>query len=230
MTDVSLKHLPRLLQAAGIVQMNPDLVRLALTHSSKNKKTNNERLEFLGDRVISLALADMIYAAYPNENEGDLALRHAALARMEVLADIARTYDLGSDMIVAGDSSSGGSVAGVDNVLADGVEALMGALYLDQGYAVCHAAVAVLWADILTDMVAPPRDPKTIIQEWTQSRGFPLPVYAEIGRSGPDHAPEFQVELRIKGFDPVVGTGASRRLAEKSAAVKMMESISNNAT
>ncbi len=216
---------PQLLRDAGITQIDNDLLRLALTHSSKNKKINNERLEFLGDRVISLALADMIYSQYPNENEGDLALRHAALARMEVLADIARAHHLGDDMITARMGKTGGAVGDIDNVLADGVEALIGALYRDQGYAVCADVIAVLWANVLADMVAPPRDPKTVVQEWTQGRGLPLPVYTETARSGPDHAPEFSVELRVRGFDPVVGTGASRRMAKKDAAAKMIEFI-----
>lgn len=219
-TDLAV---PRLLRDAGIMRMDQGLLRLALTHASKNKKMNNERLEFLGDRVISLALADMIYAQYPDENEGDLALRHAALARMEVLAQIARANDLGNDILTASMGKGSVAVGAIDNVLADGVEALIGALYRDQGYAVCADVVAVLWADVLANMVAPPRDPKTVVQEWTQGRGLPLPIYAEIGRLGPDHAPEFSVELRVQGLEPVVGTGSSRRLAEKAAAVKMME-------
>jgi ribonuclease-3 len=220
---VTAPALPQILIDAGVQKLDPALLKLALTHASKNRDVNNERLEFLGDRVLSLAIAHEIYTRYPGESEGDLALRHAALARADVLAGIARAHELSADILVA--HGEQGATARLDNVMADCLEALIGAVYLDQGYDVCARAVGVLWAGVLGDMTAPPRDPKTILQEWVQGRGLPLPVYAEIARSGPDHAPEFTIEVRVKGAAPVSATGLSRRLAEKAAAMKMMEKI-----
>lgn len=220
---MNVPALPKILAVAGIQKLDSTLLTLALTHASKNRDVNNERLEFLGDRVLSLALADAIYARYPGESEGDLALRHAALARADVLAGIARAHQLSKDILVS--PGEQGATARLDNVMADCLEALIGAVYLDQGYDVCARVVGVLWADVLGGMTAPPRDPKTVLQEWVQGRGLPLPEYVEIGRTGPDHAPEFTIEVRVKGVDPVSATGASRRMAEKAAAMKMMEHI-----
>lgn len=214
---------PKLLTDAGVQKLDPALLTLALTHASKNRDVNNERLEFLGDRVLSLALAHAIYTRYPGESEGDLALRHAALARADVLAGIARAHGLSDDILVA--NGEQGGTARLDNVMADCLEALIGAVYLDQGYDVCARTVGALWADVMGDMTAPPRDPKTVLQEWVQGRGLPLPEYVEIGRTGPDHAPEFTIEVRVKGVSPVSAIGPTRRAAEKAAAMKMMEHI-----
>jgi ribonuclease-3 len=215
--------MPSILSAAGIGAIDAELLRLALTHASKSKAKNNERLEFLGDRVLSLAVADMIYARYPDESEGDLALRHAALVRAETLARIARAHGLSRDVLAVGDGADG--PAQLDNVLADTFEALMGALYLDQGYPVCAAAVKIWWGSVMDDMAVPPRDPKSMVQEWAQGRGLPLPDYQLIERMGPDHAPEFLIELRVKGCDPVRATGPTRRQAEKEAARILIESL-----
>lgn len=214
---------PKILDDGGVTRLDPALLTLALTHASKNRDVNNERLEFLGDRVLSLALADAIYGRYPGENEGDLALRHAALARAEVLAGIARDHGLSNDILVANGEQA--STARLENVMADCLEALIGAVYLDQGYDVCARLVATLWANVLNGMTAPPRDPKTILQEWVQGRGLPLPEYVEIARTGPDHAPEFTIEVRVKGVAPLSAIGPTRRAAEKAAATKMMEQL-----
>jgi ribonuclease-3 len=173
--------------------------------------------------VLSLAIAHLIYRDYPGETEGDLALRHAALVRAEMLAGIARAHHLSADILAAG-----GDVgpASLDNVLADTLEALVGAIYLDQGYMVCAQAIEKWWQSATAAMITPPRDPKTIIQEWAQGRGLPLPDYQLIERTGPDHAPEFTVELSVKGEVPVRACGATRRQAEKAAAKLLMERLS----
>jgi ribonuclease-3 len=213
--------LPHILVEAGVTALDPELLTLALTHASKNRHINNERLEFLGDRVLSLVLAEMIYSRYQNESEGDLALRHAALARADMLVGIARDHGLAADIKMAGGE------AALDNALADALEALIGAVYLDQGFSVARDFVIALWTPSVVAMTAPPRDPKTILQEWAQGRGLPLPVYELIGRTGPDHAPEFTVEVQVPGQAPACGTGATRRLAEKAAATTMIAGITS---
>lgn len=206
-----------LLQAAGIVFKQEELLRLALTHASRAGKKNNQRLEFLGDRVLALVLADTIYALYPDENEGALALRHAALVQASTLAGIARTHELSAfiSATLVGVKTPDDIV---DNILADTLEALIGALYLDQGYAACQKLISVLWADAVRDMVTPPQDPKNALQEWAQARGKNLPVYTLLAQTGLAHAPVFEVRVSLENSLTANGTGPTRRMAEKDAA------------
>ncbi len=208
----------------GVIFRNKDLLRLALTHASKSKSQNNERLEFLGDRVLSLTLADILYTRYPLEPEGDLALRHAALVRADTLAQIARTLNIEAHLTLSpGDKAAG--TGRLENVLADALESLLGALYLDQGYDVCAPLIQTLWSDAIDSMPMPPRDPKTQLQEWAQSRNLGLPKYTEKSRSGPDHALIFVVEVQLPGHSPQIGKGASLRIAEKAAASAFLKEI-----
>ncbi|MCB1555942.1 MAG: ribonuclease III [Alphaproteobacteria bacterium] len=196
----------------------------ALTHSSAGADGNYERLEFLGDRVLGLVMAHVLYETFPDEAEGDLAKRHAALVQGKTLADIAREIDLGATMILSDAEARGGGTDN-DSILADGVEAVIGALYLDGGLAPCAAAIKTLWGERVREMNEPPRDPKTALQEWAQGRGLPLPLYEEIGREGPDHAPEFTIQATVQGFDPAAAKGSSRRAAEKTAAATLLERL-----
>lgn len=194
------------------------LLRAALTHSSAGDAENYERLEFLGDRVLGLAMADILYADFPDESEGELARRLAALVQCSTLARIARALDLGAVLTL-----SGGAGTDNENILADSLEALLGALYRDAGFPPCRALVETLWrTEILSD-IAPPRDPKTALQEWAQGRGLPLPVYEIAGREGPDHAPVFTIRASVKGHPPQEARGGSRRAAEKSAAESLLK-------
>lgn len=216
--------IPHILDAAGITFKNSDLLTLALTHASKNRDVNNQRLEFLGDRVLGLALAHALYDLYGDENEGALALRHAALVQAKTLATIARTHHLSDDIIVSA-SERAAQTTLVDNVLADTVEALIGALYLDQGFDACVRFVMFLWADTVKTMVIPPQDPKNTLQEWAQGRGLPLPIYTLTDRTGPDHAPVFNVAVHVEPDYRANGSGATRRAAEKQAATALLQTL-----
>ncbi len=201
-----------------------DLLHTALTHSSTGKDKNYERLEFLGDRVLGLVIARLLFEKFPNENEGDLAKRLAFLVQGKTLAQLSSQISLG-DYILLSDAERGAGGAKNDHILADVFEAVIGAIYLDGGIEPCYALIKMQWENILEAMEKPPMHPKTAIQEWAQAHGLPLPVYEIIGQSGPDHAPIFDVKLTVKGYPPVSARGKSRAQAEKLAAGKFMEGI-----
>lgn len=225
MTAVGSDHSAiALFERLGVRLTNPEYLELALTHSSKNKTANNERLEFLGDRVLGLVLADALYHQYPDENEGDQALRHAALVRAETLATIARAIHL-NKFIHVSEHDRGSGTANLDNVLADCLEAVIGAVYLDQGFDACRPLVQKLWHDALTTMAEPPQDPKTALQELAQGRGLNLPQYDLVGRDGPDHAPSFTIRVSIDTLGAASAIGSSRARAEKAAAALLLEQL-----
>ncbi len=203
--------------AIGHIFQNRDLLEAALTHSSTGKDTNYERLEFLGDRVLGLVVSEILYEKYEDESEGDLAKRLASLVQGSWLAGIAGDLHLGDYMeFSAAERAAGGMVN--ENILADGIEALIGALYLDAGLKQCRAFIQTFWGDAFENMKAPPQHPKTAIQEWAQARGLPLPTYKITGQSGPDHAPVFEIRLKVQGYDDIIAEGKSRQQAEKNAA------------
>lgn len=197
------------------------LLEKALTHSSAGGAYNYERLEFLGDRVVGLALAHTLFKTFPDENEGDMAKRHAALVQGKTLAKIAREIGLGQIMQLSeAERTAGGE--NNDNILADGLEALIGAMYLDGGLPACRDAIEKLWGDRVKVMKRPPQDPKTALQEWAQARSLALPGYELVGRSGPDHAPIFEIRVKVGDFPPWAAKGTSRRAAEKLAAAMLL--------
>lgn len=200
------------------------VIEMALTHSSVGNKANYERLEFLGDRVLGLVIAKLLYNRFPNEPEGDLAKRLAALVQGEFLAEIAKEIELGAliDFSEA-EAQSGGSDN--DNILADVFESLIGALYLDSGFEKCEELITSLWGERLDVMIKPPQHPKTQVQEWAQSQGHPLPEYTISNQSGPDHAPVFEITLSVQGYDTIKAEGKSRQAAEKSAAQMFWDSL-----
>lgn len=210
---------------------NPALLRAALTHSSAGNVENYERLEFLGDRVLGLAVAELLYTAFPLESEGALAKRLAVLVQASTLARIARErLDLGSALIVSGGVRGAGTSSDNENILADSLEALLGALYLDSGIAPCLTFVRTLWKDAVLADSTPPRDPKTALQEWAQGRGLPLPAYDLVCREGPDHAPLFKIRVQVEGLPPREASGSSRRAAEKAAAQTLLDLIEGKAS
>lgn len=190
-------------------------------HSSTGEQRNYERLEFLGDRVLGLIMADILYKTFPDETEGDLAKRHSALVQGKTLADIATEYQLG-DYILMSDSERDSGGAENENILADVMEALLAALYLDGGLESARKVIESWWGDRIHTMDKAPQDPKTALQEWVQARGLPLPAYDVVAREGPDHAPLFVVEVQVIGEKPVRADGTSRRQAEKMAAESML--------
>jgi ribonuclease-3 len=201
----------------------------ALTHASTGADHNYERLEFLGDRVLGLVVAELLYEDFPHETEGDLARRHAALVSGATLAVIADNIELGAVLRLS-DSERATGGAKNDNILSDVMEALIGALYLDAGIGPCKTVIGTLWRDILHTMEKPPQDPKTALQEWAQARGLKLPRYDLAARTGPDHAPVFTMTVSIDGFAPVSGDGPSRRAAEKAAAISMLSLIAGSSS
>lgn len=214
----------------GHVFAAPALLEQALTHASlRTAVQNNERLEFLGDRVLGLTIAAMLYDAFPDENEGALAKRHTALVQQAALAAIARDIGLpGAIRLSDSERTAGG--AGKDAILADALEAVMAAVFLDAGFDAAQKMASRLFAPYLESFSAPPEDPKSSLQEWAQSRSLALPVYEVIGQSGPDHAPLFRVSVRIDGFAAEEADASSKRAAEKAAATKLLAKITGGAS
>jgi ribonuclease III len=210
----------------------PELLAEALTHRSALDRQpdlkaafphGNERLEFLGDRVLSLAMADLLLRRFPHEREGELARRYSAQVQAQTLAEIAQAIELGSDIRLGDSETQTGAVR--PTILADALEAVLGAIFLDAGFAAAAACIECLWGERLSATLAAPRDAKTTLQEWAQARRLPLPDYREVDREGPAHAPVFVVEVAIKGHEPGRGRAGSKREAERLAAVAMLEHL-----
>ena len=198
----------------------PDLLIEALTHPSAagGRAPSYERLEFLGDRVLGLIVAHMLIARFPFEAEGELARRHAPLVSRDGLVQVARTLKLGRHIrMTPGEAAVG--TRDNDSVLADTLEAVLGALYLDGGLAAAEAVIEEQWSPLIAVVASPPRDAKSALQEWAQARGRPLPAYETIDETGPAHRPVFTVEVRVEGLAPQRATGGSKRVAEQAAAV-----------
>lgn len=203
---------------------DPHWLERALTHSSTNDDYNYQRLEFLGDRVLGLVIADALFKEFRGENEGGLAKRHTALVQGSTCAIIGQVHHIGDYIILSSsERDSGGHLN--ENIIADVVEALLGAIYIDGGYEAAQKTVLSLWGDNIKTLETAPQDPKTELQEWVQARGLDLPVYEVIDKIGPDHAPVFVIRLSVEGEKPVQAEGASRRLAEKTAARFMLKKI-----
>ena len=202
------------------------MLECALTHISalkgaRNRAGSYQRLEFLGDHVLGLVISDMLYRTYPKADEGELSRRLADLVRKETCAEIARTIDLGPAIRVGSSEANAGARSRLA-ILADVCEAVIGAVYLDGGYKAAEELVERLWQVRMQATVQPPRDPKTVLQEWAQARGLPTPAYREVARSGPDHDPEFRVAVQLPAFAPAEGLGRSKRAAEQAAASAML--------
>jgi ribonuclease-3 len=207
----------------------PALLKEALTHSSVihrrgRKQGSNERLEFIGDRVLGLVMAEWLAERFPLEQEGELGPRLAFLVSQPVLTKVAETLGLaGALSIGEGEAKSG--LAKRATVLADAVEAALGALYLDGGLEVARAFVRRAWNDAMVDQVDPPKDAKTALQHWALKRGLGLPEYVVTGRSGPAHEPEFTVTVFV-GDGNGSGTAGSKRAAEQLAAEALLARLS----
>ncbi len=202
------------------------LLERALTHvsaTSPGKRLQSyQRLEFLGDRALGLAVSEMLYQGFAEADEGDLSRRLSELVRKETCADVARAWDIGPCLrLGAGEARSGGR----DNtaILGDVCEAVIGAVFLDGGYAAAREVVLRFFQPRLNTDARPARDPKTMLQEWIQARGKRPPVYSEVAREGPDHKPVFVISVAVAGFEPCAGEGTSKRIAEQAAAQAFME-------
>ncbi|MGE5511068.1 MAG: ribonuclease III [Bacteroidota bacterium] len=201
------------------------LLQRALTHASKRtEKKNihdNERLEFLGDRVLALAIAELLTELDPQANEGELARRFNRLVRKETCARVARSIGLGPALMVsASEAESGGRDK--DTILGDACEALLGAIFLEAGFPAARDVVRSLWVPLVDSLPKVSTDAKSALQEWAQGQGLALPEYVEVARQGPDHAPRFISEVRIADRKPARGEGATKRAAEQAAAMELL--------
>ncbi|HEY4274824.1 MAG TPA: ribonuclease III [Rhizomicrobium sp.] len=198
------------------------LLQRALTHASATATQSNERLEFLGDRVLGLVVAETLHARHANESEGALTVRFHALVRAEACARVAEAAGLSAFVKLAGTGFESARARAA--ILSDVCEAIIAALYLDGGMAVARDFINRYWAEMFEDpgQGAQMRDAKTRLQEWAQGRGSPAPVYRETARSGPAHAPHFVVEAMVEGEPPQSGEGGSKREAEQDAAAKLL--------
>ncbi len=200
-----------------------DLIVMALTHPSLDGSTNYQRLEFLGDRVLGLVISEWLYELFPAEQEGALSRRHHALVRKESLADVAISMDIGPLVIMAqGTESEGGREN--PGVLADVMEAMIGALFLDAGLEPAKAFIRKHWEKRITQDKAM-KDNKSALQEWAQGRGLPAPSYKVIDRTGPDHQPSFVIEVEVKGNGSAKAEARSKRAAETEAAGLLLDAL-----
>ena len=199
------------------------LFELALTHSSKSED-NYERLEFLGDRVLGLVIADWLYALFPDEPEGKLSRRLNELVSRTVCAEIARDLNLAEQMRLGKQARDDGAFDS-DNVLGDMVESLIGAMWLDSGFETARRFIRAAWADRVDRRAGAPKHPKSALQEWAAANEKRPPVYDVIGRSGPPHAPTFVVEVSIKGVGEAQAEGTTKQEAETEAAEALLEKL-----
>ena len=201
------------------------LLRRALTHASMrtdgDRSGDNERLEFLGDRVLGLAICEVLIEAFPTADEGELARRYNRLVRRETCAEVALAFDLGHYIVLSsGEADTGGRAKAT--ILADTCEALLGAVFLDGGFEAARKLVRRLWHGHLGSQQRDRPDAKSALQEWAQGLGQSIPVYTMMDRRGPDHAPRFTAEVRVTGREPAVGRGSNKRLAEQAAATAFL--------
>lgn len=210
----------------GHVFGDPELLRRALTHSSLSSpnRPDNQRLEFLGDRVLGLVLAESLLAQDEDAREGQLAPRFNALVRKETCADVAREIDLGA-VLRLGKSEMATGGRRKQALLGDAMEAVIAAIYLDAGFETARDVILRLWRTRLNEVDADARDAKTALQEWAQARGLAPPSYVEIAREGPDHAPVFTMEARLETGETARAEGRVKRQAEQAAARDLLERL-----
>ncbi len=217
--------------AFGHVFRRPELLREALTHRSAVPRNagrastvrSNERLEFVGDRVLGLLMAEWLAERFPHEPEGLLARRHAELVAEPQLASIGAALGLSGMLIVAPNEARAGVGRGV-TVVADAMEAMLGAVYLDGGLDAARRLVREAWADAIGAQAKPPKHPKSGLKEWLEARGAILPPFVELSRTGPAHAFEFTVSVSAMGY---TGTGcaSTKQMAERDAAADLLRQL-----
>lgn len=194
----------------------------ALTLAHKGKSASYERLEFLGDRVLGLFVADTLLKQYPKDKEGDIAKRFTALVKEDTLALLARKINL-SDFLITNENE----LRQNNSILADVLEAVTACVYLDGGMSAVYQTLFPLFSELIDGFSAPPQESKTTLQEWAHKKKLPLPVYEVISKSGPEHAPDFVISVSIEGYPPVEGRGHSKRLAEQDAATSFLKEYTN---
>ena len=224
--NVRLAAVEELERRIGHSFADRDLLERALTHASvgqgARKVRDNERLEFLGDRVLNLIVAEHILEELPDAPEGVLSKLMSRLVDYRTCARAARAAGLAAALRVDASATKVGAREN-DRVLGDACEALIAALYRDAGLAAARRFVMSFWSEDFADLEAPPKDPKTMLQEWAMARGLPLPDYCVLRQEGAAHEPKFTIEVRLPGVAPHQGTARSKREAEKLAAQRMLD-------
>lgn len=215
--------------ALGHVFNTPALLERALTHPSYAADHNNrvlhyERLEFLGDAVLQLVVSEMIFLRFHQEKEGDLAKRRAALVCGETLAEIARAMHVGKYLRLGNSEESCNGRHNPAN-LENALEALIAAIYMDGGLEPARKFIEKYFTPVMDSKKSPPKDAKTALQEWTQSHNLPLPEYVVVSQTGPAHAPEFTMELRVEGQEAVRAKASNKKLAERTAASMLCDAL-----
>ncbi|MEQ9115391.1 MAG: ribonuclease III [Rickettsiales bacterium] len=207
---------------------NKSLLTEALTHPSLScsNTRNYERLEFLGDSVLSLVLTEILMNKFPESNEGDLAKKRSYLVKGESLADIAKEIGLDKYIILSPTEERLGGRAN-KNILENVVESLLGAMYLDSNFDECKKFISKTWSTLISKVKITPIEPKTFVQEWAQNRGLPFPEYNVTNKTGNDHKPQFTVEIKIQGHLTTTGVGTSKKSAEKKAAQSFINQVIN---
>jgi ribonuclease III len=221
---MTTREIDRLQDALGHTFANPDLLVRALTHASAvngREQQTYQRLEFLGDRVLGLVIADILIERFPEAPEGELSRRLARLVSRETCTEVAEEMELAKYLRIGGSAQKGAARA-TPGVLSDVCEAVIAAVYRDGGLAAARALIERFWGPRIEGMSGPLRDAKTELQEWAHRRGFDAPVYAETLRSGPDHAPVFEIEVSVGDAAPGQGRGGSKREAEHEAAANVL--------
>lgn len=204
----------------------PELLVRAVTHSSisTDNRPDNQRLEFLGDRVLGLVMAEALLTADTQASEGQLAPRYNALVRKETCADVARQIDLGAVLKLGrSEMMSGGRKK--EALLGDAMEAVIAAVYEDAGFETVRAMILKLWGKRIGSVKSDARDAKTSLQEWAQARGQTPPTYVEVAREGPDHAPVFTVAVKLDSGESKTAKAASKRAAEQAAAKALLATL-----
>lgn len=208
----------------GYTFRSTELIDEALTHVSVSLPGGKsyQRLEYLGDRVLGLVIAEMLFEAFPKAPEGDLSRRLADLVRKETCAEIARGWGLG-DHLRLGEGERRSGAKKRDAILGDACEAVLGAVFRDGGFEAAKALIRTHWEARMQEPLIAPKDPKTRLQEFVQAKGLAVPRYQDTGRSGPDHAPVFEVAVLVEGYPPASARGPSKRVAERAAAEGWLE-------
>lgn len=224
----------------GHVFARPALLTEALTHPSavtpargkgrrRAVQRHYERLEFLGDRVLGLVIADMLWHRFEHETEGPMTRRMADLVRGETVARVALEIGLDRYLVLSPSEAAAGAARN-PSILADAGEAVIAAIYLDGGLSAAAAFIRRWWEKLIDENAAPPRDPKTELQEWAQARGLGLPAYRMVAIEGPDHAPRFTVAARVAQSDEASATASSKRAAEAEAAAALLAQLAGAKT
>ncbi len=212
----------------GYTFEDADLLARALTHvsapvtTSEGRAQSYQRLEFLGDRVLGVVVAEMLYRAYPQATEGELSMRLAKLVRRETCAEVAKEWDVGPHVVMGlGEARGGGRKKAA--ILSDICESLIGAVFLDSGFEAARGLIERGWRARMSAEISPERDAKTAAQEWAQGRALPAPRYVEVSRSGPAHNPVFVIQIELDGFASERGEASSKRAAEQAAAQAFLD-------